>query len=45
MVWLGTRVSTFFIMDAKWWAILILAYCCVASMVPVWSRTSLPFAV
>ncbi|HEY0158716.1 MAG TPA: carbon starvation CstA family protein [Thermoanaerobaculia bacterium] len=37
MVWLGTRVSTFFIMDAKWWAILILAYCCVASMVPVWS--------
>ena len=37
MVWLGTKVSTFFILDAKWWAVLILAYCCVASMVPVWS--------
>lgn len=37
MVWLGTRVSTYFILDAKWWAVLILAYCCVASMVPVWS--------
>jgi carbon starvation protein len=37
MVWLGTQVSTYFILDAKWWAVLILAYCCVASMVPVWS--------
>lgn len=37
MVWLGTRFSTLFVLDAKWWAILILAYCCVASMVPVWS--------
>jgi carbon starvation protein len=37
MVWLGTKVSTYFILDAKWWAVLILAYCCVASMVPVWS--------
>ncbi|HYI13703.1 MAG TPA: carbon starvation CstA family protein [Thermoanaerobaculia bacterium] len=37
MVWLGTQVSTYFILDAKWWALLILAYCCVASMVPVWS--------
>ena len=36
-VWGGTQVSTLFIMDAKWWALLILAYCCVASMVPVWS--------
>ncbi|HUP60384.1 MAG TPA: carbon starvation CstA family protein [Thermoanaerobaculia bacterium] len=36
-VWLGTQVSTYFVMDAKWWALLILAYCCVASMVPVWS--------
>jgi carbon starvation protein len=36
-VWLGTQVSTLFILDAKWWAILILGYCCVASMVPVWS--------
>jgi carbon starvation protein len=37
MVWLGTRVSSYFILDAKSWALLILAYCCVASMVPVWS--------
>ncbi|HYC60392.1 MAG TPA: carbon starvation CstA family protein [Thermoanaerobaculia bacterium] len=36
-VWLGTQVSTLFILDAKWWAILILGYCCIASMVPVWS--------
>jgi carbon starvation protein len=36
-VWAGTQVSTSFIMDAKLWALLILAYCCVASMVPVWS--------
>lgn len=37
VVWLGTRVSTWFVMDVKWWGLLILAYCCVASMVPVWS--------
>ena len=37
MVWLGTQVSTYFVLDAKWWALLILGYCCVASMVPVWS--------
>ena len=37
MVWLGTQVSTYFVLDAKQWALLILAYCCVASMVPVWS--------
>ena len=36
-VWLGTRYSTLFILDAKLWALLILAYCCVASMVPVWA--------
>ncbi|HEX7154974.1 MAG TPA: carbon starvation CstA family protein [Thermoanaerobaculia bacterium] len=36
-VWAGTQISTFFILDAKVWALLILAYCCVASMVPVWS--------
>lgn len=37
MVWLGTKISTWFVLDAKWWAVLILGYCCVASMVPVWS--------
>ncbi|HET7706455.1 MAG TPA: carbon starvation CstA family protein [Thermoanaerobaculia bacterium] len=36
-VWLGTKMSTLLILDAKMWALLILAYCCVASMVPVWS--------
>jgi carbon starvation protein len=36
-VWAGTMFSTLFVLDAKWWAVLILAYCCVASMVPVWS--------
>ena len=36
-VWVGTKFSTLFVLDAKWWAVLILAYCCVASMVPVWS--------
>ena len=37
VVWLGTQISTWFVMDVKWWGMLILAYCCVASMVPVWS--------
>ena len=36
-VWAGTLVSTQFVLSAKIWALLILAYCCVASMVPVWS--------
>lgn len=36
-VWLGTQVSTAFVMNGKWWALLILAYCAVASMVPMWS--------
>jgi carbon starvation protein len=36
-VWAGTAVSTHFVLDAKWWALLILAYCAIASMVPVWS--------
>jgi carbon starvation protein len=37
VVWLGTKASTLFVLDAKLWALLILAYSCVASMVPVWS--------
>ncbi len=36
-VWLGTRASTMFLLDAKSWALVILAYCCVASVVPVWA--------
>jgi len=35
--WLGTYVSTFFIADARTWGVLILAYCCVASVMPVWA--------
>jgi len=35
-VWLGTQVSTVLVMDAAKWSILILAYCFVASLTPVW---------
>jgi carbon starvation protein len=35
-VWLGTRFSTVFLLDGKSWAMLILAYCFVASLAPVW---------
>lgn len=37
LAWLGTKVSTLLLLDAKTWALLILAYCCVASVVPVWA--------
>ena len=36
-VWMGTQLSAYFLLSAKAWALLILAYCCVASLVPVWS--------
>lgn len=36
VVWLGTQVSTVLVMDAKAWSVLILAYCFVASLTPVW---------
>lgn len=36
VVFLGTRLSTVLVMDARTWAILILAYCLVASVTPVW---------
>jgi len=35
--WLGTYASTWFIADARTWGLLILVYCCVASVMPVWS--------
>jgi len=35
--WLGTYTSTWFIADARTWGLLILVYCCVASVMPVWS--------
>ncbi len=36
-VWLGTRLSTVLVLDAKTWAMLILGYCFVSSLVPVWA--------
>jgi carbon starvation protein len=35
-VWLGTELSTLLVLDAKAWAVLILLYCLVASVTPVW---------
>ena len=35
--WFGIYVSNVFIADARTWGLLILAYCCVASMIPVWA--------
>jgi carbon starvation protein len=37
MVYLGTRFSTVFVADGRTWGILILAYCVLASMTPVWA--------
>jgi carbon starvation protein len=36
MVWLGTRYSTVLVLDGLTWGFLILAYCFVASLTPVW---------
>ncbi len=35
-VWLGTQISTLLLLPAQTWALLILAYCFVASLTPVW---------
>lgn len=35
-VWLGTRISTVFLLDVKTWGVLILGYCLIASLLPVW---------
>jgi carbon starvation protein len=35
--WAGTYLSDLFVLDAKTWGLVILAYCCVASLVPVWA--------
>ena len=37
VAWLGTRVSGLLMLDHKTWALLILGYCAVASVVPVWA--------
>jgi len=36
VVWLGTKVSTVLLMDHKTWAAVIMGYCFVASLLPVW---------
>ncbi|HEV2862477.1 MAG TPA: carbon starvation CstA family protein [Pyrinomonadaceae bacterium] len=35
--WAGSLMSNTFVLSHKGWGLLILAYCCVASVVPVWS--------
>jgi carbon starvation protein len=37
VAWLGTHLSHALVLDHKMWGILILAYCAVASVVPVWA--------
>lgn len=37
VVWAGTYLSTVLTLDVKTWGLLILAYCAVASVVPVWA--------
>jgi carbon starvation protein len=36
VVFLGTKFSTWLILDQKSWGLVILAYCLVASLLPVW---------
>jgi carbon starvation protein len=37
VAWLGTHVSTLLILDGRTWGLLILVYCAIASLVPVWA--------
>jgi carbon starvation protein len=37
LAWLGTKFSSTLLLDHKTWGVLILIYCGVASLVPVWS--------
>ncbi len=36
-VWAGTWLSTWIVLDARTWAVLILGYCFVGSLTPVWA--------
>lgn len=36
-VWAGTQLSTVLILDVKTWGLLILGYCVLASVTPVWA--------
>jgi carbon starvation protein len=35
--WFGTQISQVFLLDGRTWGILILLYCGVASVIPVWA--------
>ncbi len=35
--WVGTMTSNTFALSHRTWGVLILLYCCIASMVPVWA--------
>ncbi len=35
-VWLGTQISTWLILDARTWGVLILLYSFIAALLPVW---------
>jgi carbon starvation protein len=37
VAWMGTHLSHALVLDHRTWGLLILAYCCVASVVPVWA--------
>ncbi len=37
MVWLGTKLSTVLILSGTLWGVVILVYCFVASLAPVWA--------
>lgn len=36
VVWLGTKLSTLLVLDWRTWVVIILGYCFVASLVPMW---------
>jgi carbon starvation protein len=37
VAWMGTHFSNVFVFDHRAWALIIIAYCAVASVVPVWA--------
>ncbi len=37
MAWLGTRMSGWLLFEQQTWAFVILGYCCVASLTPMWA--------
>jgi carbon starvation protein len=37
VAWLGTQLSTFFLLERATWGVLILVYCVAASLAPVWA--------